>query len=217
MFRIRRWTWFTVALVTAIIALVSIVYYCNKTIEKAAKGKLYDDVNKIPYNDVAILLGTSKYLSHNILNPYYSHRITAAVSLLKAHKVKYIIISGDNSTVSYNEPYKMRTDLMKEGIDSAVIYLDFAGFRTFDSMIRLKEIFGQDSVTVISQQFHNERALYIAERENIYAIGFNAKDVPSSLGFRVQLREKFARVKVFLDYIFSKKPHFLGEKIHLPV
>ena len=216
MFKILRWKWIIISLLSIIIFVVSIVYYCNITIENASRGKLYDDVNKIPYNDVAILLGTSKYLSHNILNPYYSYRITAAVSLLKAHKVKYIIISGDNSTVSYNEPYKMRTDLMKQGIDSSVIYLDFAGFRTFDSMIRLKEIFGQDSVTVISQQFHNQRALYIAKRENIYAIGFNAKDVSSSLGLKVQIREKLARVKVFIDYLISTKPHFLGKKIPLP-
>ena len=208
--------WLIISLSTTFIVILIVVYYCNKTIENASKGKLYDDVNKVPFNSVALLLGTSKYLSRHTLNPYYTYRIIAAVSLIKAHKVKYIIISGDNSTESYNEPYRMRTDLMREGIDSSIIYLDFAGFRTFDSMIRLKEIFGQDSVTVISQQFHNERALYIAERENIYAIGFNAKDVPTSLGFKVQLREKLARVKVFLDYIFSTKPHFLGKKIPLP-
>ena len=187
MYKSRWWKWIFILLFIAIILVVSIVYYCNNTIENASKGKLYDDEQKIPYNDVAILLGTSKYLSHNVLNPYYSYRITAAVNLIKAGKVKYIIISGDNSTLQYNEPYKMRTDLMKEGIDSSIIYLDYAGFRTFDSMIRLKEIFGQDSVTVVSQQFHNERAIYIAEQENIYAIGFNAKDVPATLGLKVQI------------------------------
>ena len=200
---------------TILLAFIAVVY-CNKTMINASKGKLYDDVSKVPYNSVALLLGTSKYLSRHTLNPYYTYRIQAAVSLIQAHKVKYIIISGDNSTVSYNEPYRMRTDLMRAGIDSSIIYMDFAGFRTFDSMIRLKEIFGQDSVTVISQQFHNERALYIADREGIYAIGFNAKDVPSAVGVRVQMREKLARVKVFLDYLFSKKPRFLGEKIVIP-
>jgi len=200
---------------TILLAFIAVVY-CNKTIINASKGKLYDDVSKVPYNNVALMLGTSKYLSRHTLNPYYAYRIQAAISLIHAHKVKYIIISGDNSSVSYNEPYRMRTDLMRAGIDSSIIYLDFAGFRTFDSMIRLKEIFRKDSVTIISQQFHNERALYIAEREGIYAIGFNAKDVPSADGLRVQLREKFARVKVFLDYMFSKKPRFLGDKVIMP-
>ena len=107
----------------------------------------------------------------------------------------------------------MRADLMAAGVDSAVIYLDYAGFRTFDSMVRLREIFGQDSVTVISQKFHKERALYIAGREKIAAIGYNARDVGQASGMRVKFREKLARVKVFLDYLLGEKPKFLGERV----
>jgi SanA protein len=110
----------------------------------------------------------------------------------------------------------MRSDLIAAGIDSAVIYLDYAGFRTFDSIKRLKDIFGQDSATIISQQFHNERAIYIAGREDIYAIGCNAPDVGAQSGFKVQLREKFARVKVFADYWFGTTPKFSGSKIVIP-
>lgn len=90
------------------------------------------------------------------------------------------------------------------------------GFRTFDSIVRLKEIFGQESVTIISQPFHNERAIYIASKEGIAAIGFNAKDVNARYGFKTQLREKLARVKVFADYLFSVKPKYLGDKIIIP-
>jgi SanA protein len=107
----------------------------------------------------------------------------------------------------------MREDLIAAGVDSTHIYRDYAGFRTFDSMVRAREIFGQDSVTVISQPFHNERALYIAQREGISAISFNARDVGKRFGFKTQLRERFARVKVFVDYAFGKKPRFLGEKV----
>jgi SanA protein len=110
----------------------------------------------------------------------------------------------------------MRADLIRAGIDSSVIYLDYAGFRTFDSMVRLKEIFGQDSVTIISQQFHNERALYLASKEGLYAIGFNAADVSARMGARTELREKFARVKMFLDLWFGTKPKFLGSKVDIP-
>jgi len=110
----------------------------------------------------------------------------------------------------------MRLDLMQAGIDSTVIYLDYAGFRTFDSMIRVKEIFGQTDVTIISQQFHNERAIFIAQKEQIEAIGFNAQDVPLHADLKVKTREKLARVKVFVDYIFQTKPKFLGEKINIP-
>jgi SanA protein len=83
-------------------------------------------------------------------------------------------------------------------------------------MVRLQEIFGQHSATIISQPFHNERALYIASKEGIAAVGFNAKDVNARAGLKVQLREKLARTKVFLDYLFGKDPKFLGEKITIP-
>jgi SanA protein len=110
----------------------------------------------------------------------------------------------------------MRQDLIATGIDSSIIYLDYAGFRTFDSMVRLKEIFSQTAVTVISQPFHNQRAIYIASKEGINAIGFNAKDLNGNLGFKVQAREKLARVKMFLDFWLGNKPKYLGKKIALP-
>ena len=110
----------------------------------------------------------------------------------------------------------MRADLMAAGIDSSVIFLDYAGFRTFDSVVRLKEIFSQDSVTIISQPFHNERAIYLATKEGIHAIGFNAADVSAKNGFLVHLREKLARVKVFVDYFIGQKPKFLGSKVVIP-
>ena len=198
------------------VALLAVIFFCNKAVADAAKGKVYADVKTIPYNRVGLLLGTSKLgrTGHN--NPFYDNRITAAAQLIKAGKIKYLIISGDNGRKDYSEPEAMRTDLMHAGIDSSIIYLDYAGFRTFDSVIRLKEIFGQDSVTIISQQFHNERAVYIASRQGITAIGYNAKDVSKVQGFRTLLREKLARVKVILDFWFGKKPKFLGSKIIIP-
>ena len=211
--KFRKLFWSAIILLA--LAIVAI-FYCNKVIVKNAEGKLYADIQTIPYNKVGLLLGTSKYISKNYPNPYYSYRIDAALQLFRAHKIRYIVVSGDNSTANYNEPKQMQSDLMKAGIDSANIYLDYAGFRTFDSIIRLKEIFGQDSATIISQPFHNERAIYIATRENIHAIGYNATDVSSSFGLRIQIREKFARVKVFLDYLRGIQPKFLGKKIIIP-
>jgi SanA protein len=202
----------------ALIPICSIaIFLCNKIIINTAKGKLFTDVAAIPFNKVGLLLGTSKQLGTGVSNPYYTHRIEAAASLLKAGKIKYLVISGDNSRKEYSEPEDMRADLMAAGVDSSVMFLDYAGFRTFDSIVRLKKIFGQDSVTIISQQFHNERALYMANKEGISAIAFNAADVSARQGIRVQLREKLARVKVFVDYWFGKKPKFLGEKVPIPV
>jgi SanA protein len=205
------------ALAFLLVASLLSIYFCNKRIDDAAKGKTYSDVQSTPYHKVGLLLGTGKFLTNGNINPYYQYRINATIDLLKANKIKYLVISGDNGRKEYNEPETMRTDLMLAGIDSSIIYLDYAGFRTFDSLVRLKEIFGQDDVTIISQQFHNERAIYIASKEGINSIGFNAKDVSSSFGFRTQLREKLARVKVFVDYIIHTKPKFLGSKIDIPV
>lgn len=199
-----------------VLFLVLIIFFCNLAIDKAAEGKLYNNVESVPYNKVGLLLGTAKFLSSGYINYYYQYRIDAAVQLYKARKISYVVISGDNSRPDYNEPELMRTDLIAQGVDSTHIYLDYAGFRTFDSMVRLREIFGQRSATIISQPFHNERALYIASKEGITAVGFNARDVNANAGFKVQAREKLARTKVFLDYLFGNSPKFLGEKISIP-
>lgn len=212
----KKKTILLILLMLGIMAGVSI-YFSNKTIIKNTEGKLFSDVNNIPYSKVGLLLGTTKYTKKaGFYNPYYTNRIEATNKLLKAGKIKYIIISGDNGRKEYNEPELMRADLIKSGVDSTKIYLDYAGFRTLDSIIRLKEVFGQDSVTVISQKFHNERAVYIASKEGIVATGFNAKDVTAAQGVKTQLREKLARVKVFIDCFFGTKSKFLGKKIRIP-
>ena len=110
----------------------------------------------------------------------------------------------------------MRTDLVAMVVPDSCIYLDYAGFRTYDSMLRSREIFGQSKYTVISQQFHNERAIFIAQHNGMEVVGFNARDVSKRAGFKTDIRERFARVKVFLDiYVLHTKPKFLGEKIEV--
>ena len=212
--RKRKKLFISITLLFALFLLL--IFYCDKQVDAAAKGKTFSDIHKVPHHHVGLLLGTGKYLGDNKVNPYYRYRIEAATKLLRAGKIDYLVISGDNSRKEYNEPEMMRADLIATGIDSSHIYLDYAGFRTFDSIIRLREIFSQDSVTLISQQFHNERALFIAQREGMTAVGFNAQDVTASAGFRTQLREKLARVKVFADYWFDTQPKFLGPKVSIP-
>lgn len=185
----------------------------NHAIVTAAENKTFSDVYEIDNNAVGLLLGTSKYLKNNMPNQYFQHRIAAAVALFKAGKIKAIVISGDNSRVNYNEPLDMKNELLQHGIPSEKIYLDFAGFRTYDSVYRMKEIFGQTKFTIVSQKFHNERALYIARKLGIDCIAYNAHDVTAHNGLKTRIRERFARVKMFVDFIMNKKPKFLGEKI----
>ena len=188
---------------------------CNLIIEYSVDGKTYSDINTIPKNKVGLVLGTSKKITSGASNPYYSNRINATIALYKANKIDFVLVSGDNGSKYYNEPNTFKKDLVNGGIPEDKIFLDYAGFRTLDSMVRAKEIFGLDSVTVISQKFHNERAIYLAEKKGLRAIGYNARDISGQQGQKVQLREYFARVKVFLDLMLNTQPRFFGEKVEI--
>lgn len=190
--------------------------YADWKIRKNAQNKTFDTVESTPVFRTGLVLGTSKYIRSGRINLYYKNRIDATFRLWKAGKIKNLIISGDNGTVEYNEPETFKADLVSLGMDSNRIFLDYAGFRTFDSVVRAKEVFGQDSICFISQKFHNERALYIASQKGIVAIGFNAKDVNLKYGIRVRIRETFARAKVMLDTWFGKSPKFLGDPVLVP-
>lgn len=204
-------------LLLILLPLLFIIVACNIIISRFAKEKLYSSVEVIPENKCGLMLGTSKYLSKGKPNPYFTARVKAASQLYHADKIRFLIISGDNRHASYNEPREMRRALVAEGVPDSVIFSDYAGFRTFDSVIRAKEIFGQTQITIITQPFHNMRAVFIAKHFGMDAIGFNAEDVSAAHGFKTQLREVFARTKVFLDiYILKTKPKFLGDKIEIP-
>lgn len=195
------------------LVLIILVLIMNFYVEQKTKDYIYDDVNNIPENEVGLLLGTSKYLTSGMENLYYTYRIQAAVELYENKKIDIIIVSGDNSTKEYNEPAMMMNDLVEKGVKKEDIVLDYAGFRTLDSVVRSKEIFEQNKITIISQKFHNERAIFIAMIKDIDAIGYNAKDVNIRYGFKTQVREYLARVKMFFDIAVNKQPKFLGEKI----
>ncbi len=173
-------------------------------------------MDSIPHNHCGVVLGTSKYQTNGKKNLYYSNRIKAAVELYNRNKIDYIIVSGDNRNRNYNEPITMYNDLVLAGIPGAKIILDYAGFRTLDSVVRGKEVFGQNKFTIISQSFHNQRATYIAHKKGIEAIAFNAEGLSENDDFKLQVREIAARVLVIFDMLTAKQPHFLGEKIVVP-
>lgn len=203
-----------IGLLIGILSLIGI-FGADRLVEKTASNKVFNSTKEIPYNKVGLFLGTGKILPNGRINLYYKYRIEAAVELYKAGKIDFIIVSGDNSKKDYDEPSTIKEDLIKNGVPANRVFLDYAGFRTLDSVVRCKDIFGQSSITIISQQFHNERAIYIATQKDIDVVGFNAQDVNVRYGFKTRLREKFARVKMVLDLIFGKKPKFLGEKIEI--
>lgn len=208
----KKIKWF---LLLGLILIFLVTWIANRRIEKVTKDLVYKDVNSIPKNKVGLLLGTSKYLRSGELNQYFENRIQATVDLYNAKKIEFIVISGDNRKLSYNEPQDMKRELLLRGIPEERIFLDYAGFRTYDSVIRMNKIFGQNNFTIISQDFQNRRAIFIAMKMNLQAIGYNATDVDVYNGFKTNIREKFARVKVFLDLMIHKEPKFLGESIEI--
>lgn len=201
-----------------ILVIIGVIYIFsnNAYVSNHVHSDLYSNINEVPTNKTALLLGTAKKLSNGRLNYYYKHRIDAAVALFKAGKIKNIIVSGDNGSIYYDEPTTMQKDLIARGIPKEKIFLDYAGFRTLDSVVRSKAIFGQEKITIVSQKFHNERAIYIAKSKGIEAIGYNAKNVNKHAGKKTRIREYFARVKMQIDLLFGKAPKFLGEQIDIP-
>ncbi|MBC7474685.1 MAG: YdcF family protein [Candidatus Sericytochromatia bacterium] len=199
-----------------IFIVFSLIIFSNWLVINRAKGLTFDDVAQIKENKVGLVLGTIKNLENGRINLYFKYRMDAAELLFKQGKVKYLIVSGDNSHEGYNEPLDMKQDLMSRGIPEDKIFADYAGFRTLDSIVRAKEIFQQNSFTIISQKFHNERAIFISQAKGFNVIGFNAQDVNKIDGLSVQIREYLARVKVLIDiYIINQQPKFLGEKIKI--
>jgi SanA protein len=204
--RICKW------LFILLILLGVVTCWSNYYIIKSTRSQIYSDINKIPKNDVAILLGAGKLLRNGKENLFFKYRIEAAVELFRAGKIKHIIVSGDNHNKEYDEATDMRNELIASGVPDSCITLDYAGFRTHDSMVRCLKIFGQKNITVISQEFHNERAIFIANYYNMNAIAFNAKDVPT-FSIRNLFREYFAKLRAILDlYVFHTQPKFLGKE-----
>lgn len=184
-------------------------------IQSNAEGKIFDRVSECPKVKVALVLGTSRTNKHGNNNLYFSYRIKAAVELYRAGKVKFILVSGDNSIKTYDEPTDMKNALIAAGIPAGRIYLDYAGFRTLDSMERALKVFGQKEVIVVSQRFHNERAIYLGEHFGMTVYGYNAQDVAKMGGFKTKVRERFARMKVFWDILFGVDSKFLGEPVKI--
>jgi SanA protein len=188
----------------------------HRAIRKSGAGRTYEDVNAIPHRPAALVLGCSKTLASGRSNLFFRYRIEAAAGLYHAGKTDYLIVSGDNSHHRYDEPTDMRDALIAAGVPGDRIYRDYAGFRTLDSVLRAREIFGQEEFTIVSQPFHNERAIYIALGHGIDAIAFNAADVARFGGLRTRAREYLARCLTVLDLrLLGTMPKFLGPAVPL--
>lgn len=176
---------------------------------------VYDDLKSLPHRQVGVVLGTAKYYRTGVPNEYYLFRIQGALNAYNSGKVNYLLLSGDNAQQSYNEPMTMRRDLIAGGVDPADIVMDFAGFRTLDSIVRTRKVFDTNDFIIITQRFHCERALFIALHSGIQA---QCYAVPSPKNIlTVRLREVGARLGALADlYIMKREPRFLGPLVPIP-
>ena len=172
-----RWRW--LALGVAVFVLV--VAAANAGLRRWSRGAMYASVDAVPENEVGLVLGTNPFYGGGE-NPFFEARMDAAAALWHAGKVRYLLLSGDHGRVEYNEPAAMRRALYARGVPCEATVLDYAGFRTLDSMARARAVFGQRKVTIISQEFHNHRALFLARHFGIEAVAFNAPAVAGPRG-----------------------------------
>jgi SanA protein len=176
---------------------------------------IYEDVASLPHRQVGVVLGTAKYYRTGVINQYYLYRIQGALNAYNSGKVNYLLLSGDNALQSYNEPMTMRRDLIKAGVDPSDIVLDYAGFRTLDSIVRTRKVFDTNDFIIITQRFHCERALYIAQHLGIQAQCYAVPSPKNMLS--VRFREVGARLGALADlYLMKREPRFLGPLVPIP-
>lgn len=202
-------------LITSVVFLVLLVT-CNIWVVQSTRNRVYSDLDHLPEHRVALVLGTSHKTVGGGSNLFFEKRMETAARLYHLGKIDHFILSGDNSTLYYNEPRAMQKALIARGVPASAITLDYAGLRTLDSVVRSKEIFGQQKITIITQPFHSYRAIFISNYYDIDAVAMVADEPDLAYSFKVLFREYFARAKAVLDlYVLKTDPRYLGEKVHI--
>ena len=193
-----------IILLCSVTILLIIILGCYLLVSVNAKGKTFDDAEDLPFNEVGLLLGTSPVTSNGEHNYYFDERIKAAAMLYHSGKIRRIIASGGDysSNGRCNELIAMRDSLTKQGVPDSLISLDYQGTRTLHSIAKVKDL---GSITIISQKYHNERAIYLAEHYGLQAVAYNAT-MPNIAKKKIRniSREFLARVKLFIDLMSSQ-------------
>jgi SanA protein len=204
----------TLVALSGVLALAGVVVI-NWTMVRQARERVFADAASAPENGIALVLGTAPMLGGGRwTNPFFENRMDAAAALYRAGKVRHLLVSGDNGRKTYDEPTAMRDSLIKRGVPERAITLDYAGFRTLDSVVRARAVFGQTKVTIVTDDFHIARSLFLARANGIEAIGFVSARVPEEWSKKTRLREVAARVAAWLDVsVLHTKPKFYGPRV----
>jgi SanA protein len=214
MSRKRKHSTFYWLLYGAVLAIVGGVMVCNLWVVLSTQGRVHQSVESIDTMPVGLVLGTTRKVGPDQANPHFDNRLAAAAALYHAGKVRHLLVSGHREVSGYyDEPRDMTARLVELGVSAAAITPDHSGLRTLDSIIRAKKIYGVQRLTVISDDFHVNRALFIADREGVEAIAFRGDSVDVQQSLRARTREYFARVKAVIDlYLLDTQPGEMGER-----
>jgi SanA protein len=187
----------------------------NRWVINSTDAYLYTNDALLPATEVGIVLGTSHYARDGSRNQEFQGRIRAAAQLYRDGKVRHLIVSGANPDKTYNEPRQMRRALIELGVPGEAITMDFAGFRTLDSVVRAQTVWGLDRYTLITQRYHAYRALFLARKLGMNgALAYAARiGETEAYGNRHPTREVFARLKAVLDvFVLNTQPRYTGER-----
>lgn len=194
-----------------VIVPVAAMLWADRVCQSAAAGRVFRSVDEIPGNDVALVLGTGRLTPRGNPNLHFTQRIQAAVALYHSGKVRHLLVSGDNHIASYDEPTDMRDALAAAGVPTNAITCDYAGFRTLDSVVRAQSVFGLTNFTIVTEEFHCPRSLWIARQHGLNTVAFAAPDLSARWSARVKAREALARVWCGIDlYVLNRSPKFSG-------
>ena len=194
--------------IAILVILAIIVALCNISVARNAEGRTFSNINDVPTMQTALLLGTNPQTRDGKRpSSFYLARINATAELYTHGKFRQLIISGDRRE-GYDEPQTMRHDLIERGVPDSIIMMDGQGYRTLLSLRNSKQYFGIHDMIIISQKWHNERSIFLADKMNIKAVGYNADDVSHPRAIWTHIRELLARVKLFIDLYVTHRDDF---------
>ncbi|WP_289856792.1 ElyC/SanA/YdcF family protein [Duncaniella freteri] len=202
----RRIKQIAIVVFGGLLAIAIVIAVCNILVVNNAKGRTFDNLSDVPTREIGLLLGTSPITPDGAHNYYFDNRMKAAADLYHAGKIRRILVSGGDYTMTEkhgcDEPTAMRDSLVAHNVPDTCIIEHWQGWRTINSIEAVKNLYDFDSITIISQKYHNERALYQADHFGLDAVGYNAEPSPiKSSRIRNAIREYMARVKLFIDLL----------------
>jgi len=205
------------AFVTSLVIAFAFIAFANWHILHANRDRLYTRIEDMPVRETGLVLGANRVMADGRPNLHFIYRMDAAAMLYHAGKIHRLLVSGDNGRLDYDEPAMMKAALVARGVPASAITCDYAGFRTLDSVIRARSVFGLQSCTIITQRYHNTRALEVARATGLDAVGFCTRDVDLRNSLRTELREVASRTVAMLDlYVWHKQPRFPGPSEPIP-